>query len=69
MHSDRVEYSKDSGTYCMAHDVKVTFYIVDFSSSKIISHQFHINNNEGKLVIAYAMIIDRELMVKLGLFD
>ena len=39
----------------------------EFSSSKIISHRFHIDNNEGESGIGYGMIIGRNLMVQLGL--
>ena len=35
----------------------------EFSSSKIILHHFNVGNNEGKSVIGYDMIIDRNLIV------
>ena len=41
----------------------------EFSSSKIISHHFHVENNEGKLGIGYDMIIGCDLMLQLGPLD
>ena len=49
------------------HDVKVTFFITEISSRKIINHHFRVNNNKGKTGIVYDMIIGRDMMVKLGL--
>ena len=53
--------------YCNTHDVKVPFCIPEFSSSNIINHLFHGNNDKGKSGIGYDMIIGRDLMVQLGL--
>ena len=39
----------------------------EFSSSKIINHSFHIDNDKGESGIGYDMIIGRDLMVQLGL--
>ena len=39
----------------------------DFSSSKIVSHKFHVDNNEGESVIGYEIVIGRDLMLQLGL--
>ena len=41
----------------------------EFSSSKIINHCFHIDNNRGESGIGYEIIIGRDLMVELGLTD
>ena len=41
----------------------------EFSSSKIISHFFCIDNNSGESVIGCDMIIVRDLMVQLCLLD
>ena len=41
----------------------------EISSSKIINHRFHVDNNKGELGIGYDMIIVRELMVQLGLTE
>ena len=41
----------------------------DFSSSKIISHRFHVDDNEGESGFCYDMIIYHDLMVQLGLLD
>ena len=35
------------------------------SISKLVSYQFHVENNEGESGIDYAMIIGRDLMVQL----
>ena len=40
-----------------------------FSSSKIINHRFHVDNEKGESVIGYDMIIGRDLMVQLGVTD
>ena len=39
----------------------------EFSSSKIITHCFHVDNDKGKSGIGCYMIIGRDLMVQLGL--
>ena len=41
----------------------------EFSSSKIILHRFHIDNNGGKPGIGYDTIIARNLMLQLGIFS
>ena len=38
-----------------------------FSSSNIINHCFHVNNDKVESGIFYDMITDRDLMVQLGL--
>ena len=40
-----------------------------FSISKIISHRFHVDNNEGEFGIGYGVIVGRDLIVQLGLLD
>ena len=65
--SDKVEYSTATGLYCATHDSKVPFCMPYFSSSKIILHRFHVDNNEGESDIGYSIIIGRDLMVQLGL--
>ena len=67
MRSNKVEYSADAGVYCTTPDVKVPFCMPGYSSSKIINHLFHVNNDKGESVIGYDMIIGRDLMVQLGL--
>ena len=67
MRYNKVEYITAEGVYCTTHDVKIPFCMPDFSSSKIINHRFHVDNDKGELGIGYDMIIGRELMVKLGL--
>ena len=67
MRSNKVEYSKATGLYCVTHDVKVPFCMPNFTSSKIIEHRFHVDNKKGELGIGYDMIIGHNLMVQLGL--
>ena len=69
MRSIKLEYSTDAGPYCTMHDIKVTFYIPDFSSIKIILHHFHVDKNKGKSGIGYDIIIFRDLMVQLVISD
>ena len=63
----KVEYSTAAGMYCATHDVKVPFFVPEFSSSKIINHRFQTGNNKGESGISYDMIIVRDRMVQLGL--
>ena len=67
MQYNKVEYSTESGVYCTTCDVKVPFFSPEFSSSKIINHHFHVDNNKGESSIGYDMIIDCNLMVQTGL--
>ena len=69
MRSNKVEYSTSAGMYFTTYDVKVHFCMPEISSSKIINHRFHVDNNKGELGIGYDMIIVRELMVQLGLTE
>ena len=55
--------------YFMTHDVKVPFCILENSISNIISHHFHVDNNEGDLGIGYNMIIGCYLMVHIYLLN
>ena len=63
MRSNKVDYSTAAGVYLTMHDVKVYFCMPDFSSSNIINHRFHVNNNKGESVIGYGIIIDNNMMV------
>ena len=67
MQSNKVEYSAAADVYFTTHDVKVPFCMLEFSSSNIINHLFHVDNNKGELGIGYDMIIGRDLMVQLSL--
>ena len=67
MQSNRVEYGTSTGLYCMMHDIKVPFYMLELSIRNIIEHQFHVDNDKGESGIGYDMIIGRDLMVQLGL--
>ena len=66
---NRVKCSTASGKYCTAQFVNVPFCIPEFSSRKIISHQFHVANDEGDSGIGYVMVIGPNLMVQLGLMS
>ena len=67
MNYHKVEYSTAAGLYHMTYDVKLEFYMSEISSSNIILHQFHVDNNEGESGNGYGMIIGRNLMVKIVL--
>ena len=67
MQSNIVEYSTSAELYCTIHDIKVHFCIPELSSSNIIEHRFHFNDNKGELGIGYDMIITCDLIVQLGL--
>ena len=41
----------------------------EFSRSNITVHRFHVDNNMGKSVIGYGIIIGRDLMLQLGLLS
>ena len=65
--SKKVGYSTATGIYCTTHDVKVPFFMPDFSIRKIILNHFHVDNDEGDSGIGYSTILGRYLMLKLGL--
>ena len=67
MRSNKLEYSTAAGVYCTTYDIKVPFCVPEFSSSKIINHCFHVDNNKGESVIGYYIIIGCDLMVHKGL--
>ena len=67
MRSNKVEYSTAVGMYYTTHDAKVPFCMPEFSSSKIINHCFHVDNNKVESGTGYDMIICRDLMVQLVL--
>ena len=67
MRSSKLKYSTATGPYCVTHDVKVSFFMAYFSRSKILSHLFHIDNNEDESGIGYYIIIGCYFMVKLFL--
>ena len=46
---------------------KFLFFVPEFSSSKIINHISHVDNDKVGSRIGYDMIIGRDLMVQLGL--
>ena len=69
MRSNKVENSTAPGLYCTTHDIKVTFFMTELSSIKIIEHWFHVDKDKGESVIGCDIIIGRDLMVKSGLSD
>ena len=66
MQSNKVGYITASGLYCTKHDVKVYVCMPELSSSRIIEHRFHVENDKGESHIGYYMIIGRDLMLILG---
>ena len=64
---NKVECSTYNCVYCLMHDAKVPFCMPEFSSSKIIHHCFHVNNDKGNTGVGYYIIIGRDLMVQIGL--
>ena len=66
---NKVEYITVTGPYWTAHDVKVIFFIQEFSSSKIIEQRFNVDNNKVKSGIGYDIIIGSDLMVQLFLLN
>ena len=67
MWSNKVEYSTAAGVYYTTHNVKLPFCMSELSSSKIINHRFHVDNNKGESGIDYNMVIGCDLMLRLGL--
>ena len=65
--SNKVEYITAADVYCTTPDIKLTFCMPEFCSSKIINHRFHVNKNKGESGIGYDIIIDRDLMVQISL--
>ena len=45
MRSNKVECSTAAGTYCTTHDAKLSFCMIEFSISNIVSYKFHVDNN------------------------
>ena len=49
LRANKVEYSTSAGPYKTTHDAKVTFRILEFPSSKIITHRLPVDNMQGYL--------------------
>ena len=64
---NKVGYITNTTLSWKSHDVKGKICVLDFSISKIISHWFHIDNDEGDPRIEYDMILGRHIMVQLGI--
>ena len=69
LRANKVKYIKSSVLYTTTHDMKVPFRILEFSSSKIKTYLFHVDNTRGDDRIRYDMIIGHHLIVYLGLKD
>ena len=67
MRSNKAEYITANGMYCTMHDIKVSFYMPDFSIRNIFNHRFHVNNDNIYSGIGYDMIIFCDMMVQLVL--
>ena len=55
--------------YFATHDVKVSVCIIDFSRSKIRTHHFNFNDNEGYIGIDCDIVIGQDLIVQLDLVE
>ncbi len=65
-------YDTAGGTYAPTHKVKIDFSLPEFSNSKIITHEFRVDNaNQHRRYgsIGYDMIIGRDLLHPLGIND
>ena len=69
LRANKVEYIMAADLYSTTNYMKVPFSMPDFSSRKIITYWFHVDNEGGYLKIGYDMIIGRDLMVQLCLKD
>ena len=56
-----------TGKYFTTHDVKVKFCMQEFSSSKIILHRFHVDNNKGESGVGYNIIFGSGQMLQIEL--
>ena len=63
MRSDKLDYITAVSMYCTYNDIEVTFCMEKFSTSYIVNHRFHDDNDKCKFSIGYDMIIGHELMV------
>jgi len=64
---NKQEYSTAAGIYTTNYDVKLKLSLTEFNSSKIISHRFQVDNDDGDEGIGYDMIIGRDLMESIGM--
>ena len=49
------------------YDIKIHFTMPEFSSSKVIRHQFHVDQSTNEENLGYDVILGRDIMTKLGL--
>ena len=64
---NNVEYSTATGPYWNIYYAKVIFCMPDFSIRNIISHYFHFNDYEGDTCVGYGKIINRDVIINIGL--
>ena len=50
--SNKVDYSTAVDPYCTKHNVKVKFFMPDFSSSKIIMRRYHVVKTKVSTALA-----------------
>ena len=63
---NKITYDTAGGDYSTKHDVKINFTLPEFSSSKIITHRFHIDDDRKHNNLGYDMIIGQDIMRKIG---
>ena len=61
--SKKVKYITSAVLYCMTHDVKVSFFMPEFSIRNIVLHHFYVDSDEYELFIGHDMVIGRDLVV------
>ena len=64
-----MESIASAGLYFTTHGVNMSFVMPEFSSSRIINHHSHVNNDKGKPYICHEMLIGCALTVQLILLS
>ena len=65
--ANKVKYRMADGLYKTTHGVNVPFFMPEFYSSKIITHDFHVYNAWGGEGFGCDVIVGHYLLVQLGL--
>ena len=63
--SNKVDYSLADIPYSTTHDIKPPFSMSEFSTRKIITNRFHVENAECDSGIGYDIIIGHNLMLQI----
>ena len=64
---NKQEYDTAAGIYTSNYEIKIDFMLAEFSTKKLITHRFHVNDKQKCSDIGYDMIIGQDLMTKIGL--